>query len=94
INGSVREGVDSGYRYGGDEFAVMLIEADATVAEMMSVRIRNGIKEACDLTASAGCAVFYDNLTAEELVGEADQRLYELKERKKNRKGLKRVPRN
>ena len=76
INSSVREDVDSGYRYGGDEFAVMLIEADAAVAMMMSERIRNGIEEACGLTASAGYAVFTDNLSPEQLVEKADRRLY------------------
>lgn len=86
IRRSVREDVDSGYRYGGDEFAVILIGADASVAEMMSMRIRNGIEKECGLTASAGYAGFSDSLTAEELVAAADRRLYESKEQRK--KGL------
>jgi two-component system cell cycle response regulator len=86
IRSSVRQDVDSGYRYGGDEFAVILIDADASVAEMMSMRIRNGIEKACGLTASAGYAGFSDTLTAEELVAAADRRLYESKEQRK--KGL------
>lgn len=85
IKSSVREDVDSGYRYGGDEFAVILIDADATVAEMMSMRIRNGIEKACGLTASAGYAVFSDGLTAEELVAAADRRLYQNKEQRKRK---------
>jgi len=85
IKRSVREDVDSGYRYGGDEFAVILIDADASVAEMMSARIRNGIEKACGLTASAGYAVFSNSLTAEELVAAADRRLYERKEQRKKR---------
>ncbi len=87
INSNVRQDVDSGYRYGGDEFAVMLIEAGSAVAEMMSDRIREGIFKACGLTASAGYAVFSGNLTAEELVGEADRRLYMSKEEQNNRRG-------
>jgi len=83
ISHSVRQDVDSGYRYGGDEFAAILIEADASVAEMMSVRIRDGIEKACGLTASAGYAVLSDNLTPEELVAEADRKLYESKEQRK-----------
>jgi len=86
IKSSVREDVDSGYRYGGDEFAVILIDADASVAEMMSIRIRNGIEKACGLTACAGYAVFCNSQTAEELVAAADRRLYERKEQRK--KGL------
>jgi len=83
IGCNVRQDVDSGYRYGGDEFAAILIEADASVAEMMSTRIRNGIEKACGLTASAGYAVLSGDLTAEELVAEADQMLYEQKEERK-----------
>ncbi len=86
IRSSVRQDVDSGYRYGGDEFAAILIDADASIAEMMSMRIRNGIEKACGLTASAGYAGFSDTLTAEELVAAADRRLYESKEQRK--KGL------
>jgi len=86
IRSSVRQNVDSGYRYGGDEFAVILIDAGASVADMMSVRIRNGIEKGCGLTASAGYAVFSDSLAAEELVATADRLLYEGKEQRK--KGL------
>jgi two-component system, cell cycle response regulator len=80
ISTSIRQDVDSGYRYGGDEFAVILIDADASVAELMSSRIREGIENACGLTASAGYAVFSGSGTTEELVAEADRRLYECKE--------------
>jgi two-component system cell cycle response regulator len=83
ISSSVRQDVDSGYRYGGDEFAVILIDADAAVAEMMSLRIRDGIEMACGLTASAGYTAFSDSRTAEELVAEADKRLYKCKEQGK-----------
>jgi len=79
INSNVRQGVDSGFRYGGDEFAVVLIDADEIVAEMMSARIKKGIAEKCGLTASTGFTVFSDNITPEALVEEADRRLYESK---------------
>ena len=79
INSNVRQGVDSGFRYGGDEFAVVLIDADEIVAEMMSVRIEKGIAEKCGLTASTGFTVFSDNITPEALVEEAVRRLYESK---------------
>ncbi len=86
INSKMRQSVDSGYRYGGDEFAVMLIEADNAVAEKMSGRIKAGIKEECNVTASSGFAVFQKGLNAEALVGEADRKLYEDKARNKAQK--------
>lgn len=88
INRKMRQNVDSGYRYGGDEFAVMLIEADQAVAEMMSNRIKSGILEDCHITASSGFAAFKQGLNPEALVGEADRRLYEDKARKKAQKAL------
>jgi len=37
IRKCIREGVDTGYRYGGDEFAIILIDADAGVAYLMEI---------------------------------------------------------
>ncbi len=87
INSNVREDVDSGFRYGGDEFAVLLIDADEVVAKMMSARIEKGIEEKCGITASTGSVIFDDNLTAEALVEEADRRLYWSKEQRNNLNG-------
>ncbi len=86
INSKMRQNVDSGYRYGGDEFAVMLIEADKLVAKMMSNRIKSGILEDCHISASSGFAVFKKGLSSEALVGEADRKLYEDKARNKSEK--------
>ena len=86
IKSKMRQNVDSGYRYGGDEFAVLLIEAGESVAQMMSGRIKNGIRDECDITASSGFAVFKQGVTREELVREADVRLYEEKARTKKHK--------
>lgn len=87
LNSNVRQGVDLGFRYGGDEFAVLLIDADGAVAEMMSARIEKGIEKECGITASTGSVVFSDNLTAETLVEEADRRLYGSKAQRHNVKG-------
>ena len=91
INRSVRQAVDSGFRYGGDEFAVVLIDADEPVAKMMSARIEKGIEEECGITASTGSVIFTDNLTAEMLFEKADKQLYKLKEKRNNVKGPHKV---
>ncbi len=91
INSNVRQGVDLGFRYGGDEFAVLLIDADEGSAEMMSARIEKGIEEKCGITASTGSVIFADNLTPEALVEEADRRLYGSKEQRNNVKGPQKV---
>ncbi len=87
IQSKMRQNVDSGYRYGGDEFAVMLIEAGEDVAMMMSERIRAGIEEECGISASSGFAVYEPGVSPEELVGEADGRLYGDKARNKSKNG-------
>ena len=91
INRNVRQGVDSGFRYGGDEFAAVLIDANELVAKMMSARIEKGIEEDCHITASTGTVIFADNLTVEAFVEKADRRLYESKEQRNNEKGPRKV---
>jgi len=83
ITSKVRQDVDSGYRYGGDEFAVILIDADAEVAHMMSLRISEEIEKMCGLTASSGYAVLAEGMTPDELVGQADQGLYAHKDKRR-----------
>jgi len=83
INKNVRQGVDSGYRYGGDEFAIILIDATEEIAQSMSKRMRTGIEDDCGLTACTGFAVYSGNDTAEQMVEEADRQLYLWKDKKK-----------
>ena len=78
INKNIREGVDSGYRYGGDEFAVILIDADLSVASEIGKRIQNALLQG-NFTASVGYATFVDGMTEKELVSEADKNLYKAK---------------
>ncbi|RJR41410.1 MAG: diguanylate cyclase [Desulfobacteraceae bacterium] len=79
INKSIRVGVDSGYRYGGDEFAVILIDADLSVAEEIGRRIQEALHENGGLGASVGCAMYSEGMTAEQLVESADKGLYAMK---------------
>src|SRR5262249_8016241 len=75
-------------RLGGEEFVFVLPELMKDGAEELKPRLELAVEEAgrqiCDakvVTASIGCA-FYpkDGTTAEELLSEADHRMYESKE--------------
>jgi diguanylate cyclase (GGDEF)-like protein len=79
INKFIRESVDSGYRYGGDEFAIILIDADLGIAKEIGKRIHNYYKENENLTISLGYAKFLEGMSAEKLVAEADKDLYTVK---------------
>jgi len=84
MNDSIREGVDSNYRYGGDEFAVILIDADTEVSHNIGTRIDKALGNECGITASMGYSEFKVGMTGEQLVEEADGSLYRLKAQRKN----------
>jgi diguanylate cyclase (GGDEF)-like protein len=84
ISANIRQGVDSGYRYGGDEFAAILIDASVEIAQSIAKRIEEGIQKECKLTASTGHADFSEGMTPEEFVEKADQHLYKFKGKRKN----------
>ena len=83
ITQSIRHGVDSGFRYGGDEFAVILIDGTSEIAELTSTRIMNSIESKCGIRASAGYAVTSGETTMEDFIKEADEALYRNKKRRK-----------
>jgi diguanylate cyclase (GGDEF)-like protein len=74
---------DTGARYGGDEFALVLPEAGAEAAERVSQRVREKLAadlEIPQLTVSAGVAVYpTDGDSLEKLLGAADRALYKMK---------------
>ena len=80
INTCIREGVDSGYRYGGDEFAVILIDAGWNVAQGIGNRIQQAFDENGDITASLGYTIYSDGMSSKDLVAAADKNLYKEKE--------------
>ena len=85
INACIREGVDSGYRYGGDEFAVILIDADTDIGRAIGKRIEKGIENECGISASMGYANFKEGMSPEDFVGKADEYLFKFKGEKKDR---------
>ena len=82
---SIREGVDSGYRYGGDEFAIILIDSDIMIAEEIGKRVNLAIKDSGELRASLGYAVYREEMNLTEFVRLADTNLYKSKIQAKNR---------
>jgi diguanylate cyclase (GGDEF)-like protein len=72
--------IDTTARYGGDEFAVVLLESDREAAEHVARRITLELAsspEKPSFTASVGVAVFpADGYTAENLLAAADRDLY------------------
>jgi diguanylate cyclase (GGDEF)-like protein len=91
ITGSIRT-VDSAYRYGGDEFVVLLPETDIVGAFVVAEKIRVGAEE-LELTlgpespASVSIGLVShpeDGLSAEELMVAADRAMYQAKSLGKN----------
>lgn len=91
ISGSIRT-VDSAYRYGGDEFVVLLPETDIVGAFVVAEKIRIGAEE-LELTLGPDSPVSVsiglvshpeDGLSAEELMVAADRAMYQAKAQGKN----------
>jgi len=81
-------------RYGGEEFAVLLIETDESVAFFVAERIRRAVQERIiraydenlQVTLSIGCTTLSNALKdATVLIDAADAGLYQAKREGKNR---------
>jgi diguanylate cyclase (GGDEF)-like protein len=92
IAGSIRN-VDSAYRYGGDEFVVLLPETDIVGAFFVAEKIRIGAEEVGTvqgpgepLTSVSIGLVSHpeDGTSAEQLIAAADRAMYEAKKLGKN----------
>jgi two-component system cell cycle response regulator len=82
INSSIRQNVDTAYRYGGDEFAVLLIETDLGQARKVAERIRDSFesRQIDHCTLSLGVAgLDLDSEGMEELIRKADEAMYRAK---------------
>lgn len=92
IKDNIRK-TDFAFRYGGEEFLVMLVNADVRNAKHVAEQIRKKL-EAVDfslkgnsfnVTASFGIASFKKDDTAETAVKRADERLYKAKQTGRNK---------
>jgi diguanylate cyclase (GGDEF)-like protein len=89
INAQIRQGVDSGYRYGGDEFAVILNDASPAIYRSIGKRIKKAFDQECGMAASMGYASLLEGMTPEAFVAEADKHLYMFKEGKRKNNAIK-----
>jgi diguanylate cyclase (GGDEF)-like protein len=78
VTNCIRSNVDTGYRYGGDEFAVILIGVDLNKALDIAERLRAMIEKAelGSVTVSIGLAEYEAKMDAETFVKAADDALY------------------
>ena len=87
VRNSIRGNVDSGYRYGGDEFTAILIGASLDQALAIAERIRSSVEQAGfeDIRVSIGLCEFQDRFTLERFVKSADDAMYIAKQSGGNR---------
>jgi len=91
IKGMIRT-ADNVYRYGGEEFAVIMNRCDVTQAEAMADKIRLKIAQSnllyagksVHVTISVGVTTHQQGDTLESLIGRADKALYCAKKSNKN----------
>ena len=82
IRSCIREGVDSGYRYGGDELAVILIDADIEVAKEIGSRIEKAFNQKNKANISVGYSIYNGDVSLKKLIDIADKDLYRSKQEK------------
>ena len=87
-------GSDNGFRFGGEEFTIILPETDVDEASEVAERLRKGITNAwmsplsklkCCVTASIGVSKHAPGELLSSLIGRADKAMYSAKEKGKNR---------
>lgn len=86
IQRHTRTRMDSAFRYGGDEFAIILAQADTTIGGRVAERVRAEFcaGEVRGTSLSIGIGAFTPGMKAAELLRTADDALYRAKQSGKN----------
>lgn len=81
IEGSIRKNVDAGFRYGGDEFTVIIPEANKRQTLDISKRMRQSCKDFSPnpINISLGFSELRDDYDVEAFVASADQAMFAAK---------------
>jgi diguanylate cyclase (GGDEF)-like protein len=90
LRGAVR-GSDAVVRYGGDEFLVFLADSPADGAGVVEMRIAKSVQDwnaaghlaHFELSLSIGLGQWQDGMSLDDILNEADQRMYNTKEARK-----------
>lgn len=86
LNQSIRRNVDAAFRYGGDEFVVILPGLSLKTADQVAQRIQESSQEqefASTVTPSIGSAALEEGDSASDLLRRADHNMYDAKRRHK-----------
>jgi len=85
INNSVREGVDLGFRFGGDEFLILINQAEERIALGIAGRIREKFLELNykHLDLSMGIEYYKNGCSIKDLIAGVDKKVYRAKKSKK-----------
>lgn len=82
---------DLAARFGGEEFTILLVHTNAEQGKLQVERIRRDLenldidKIGSLVTASFGLSALTDNKSIDKMINQADQALYQAKEKGKNR---------
>jgi two-component system cell cycle response regulator len=78
VTGNIRKDADSGYRYGGDEFAVILPETRTEQAVETAKRVNQGLRQAGfhNVNLSFGVAELGPGMDSKTLFRHADDAMY------------------
>lgn len=78
IHKNIREGVDLGFRFGGDEFLIIINQAEKKIAQEIASRIREKfLKLNCEnLDLSMGIEYYKDGCSIKDLMAGVDKKVY------------------